>query len=166
VKWKVALLLVAVGCSSALVVSAQTFSTGRSSGVARTPQRNSDPLVRPRTDNFGFTTFYGASDRLSYSVSTGQSQEETQLANQANELAQKLVGAKSDADREKHKEQLSEILDKQFEVRQQRHKKEIESLEAQVKKLRDLVDKRQENRRQIVAKRLDQILQEAQGLGW
>jgi hypothetical protein len=88
------------------------------------------------------------------------------LANEATEVARQLGSAKSDADRDKLKTQLSTILEKQFELRQQRHKKEIESLEAQVKKLHDLVDKRQENRREIVAKRLDQVLQEAQGLGW
>jgi len=101
-----------------------------------------------------------------YTVSGVQSREEADLANQASQVAHQLGSAKSDADREKLKAQLSTILEKQFEFRQQRHKKEIESLEAQVKKLRDLVDKRQENRREIVAKRLDQILQEAQGLGW
>jgi hypothetical protein len=88
------------------------------------------------------------------------------LANQATQLVQQLGAAKSDTDRDKLKTQLNTILEKQFELRQQRHKKEIEALEAQIKKLRDLVDKRQENRREIIAKRMDQILQESQGLGW
>jgi hypothetical protein len=101
-----------------------------------------------------------------YSVAGAQSPEEAQLANQAGEFARELGSAKSDTDRDKLKTQLGTVLEKQFELRQQRHKKEIESLEAQVKKLRDLVDKRQENRREIIAKRLDQILQESQGLGW
>jgi len=101
-----------------------------------------------------------------YGLSGAQSHEEATLATKASEVARQLGSARSDADREKLKADLSTILEKQFELRQQRHKKEIESLEAQVKKLRDLVDKRQENRREIVAKRLDQILQEAQGLGW
>jgi hypothetical protein len=126
---------------------------------------NSDVLMpAPQPRAFANDIYYGSASYANYPG--GQSHEEAQLANQANGLARQLGSAKSDGDREKAKTQLSTILEKQFELRQQRHKKEIESLEAQVKKLRDLVDKRQENRREIVAKRLDQILQEAQGLGW
>ena len=78
----------------------------------------------------------------------------------------KLGEAKSDSDRSKIKEDLSQILEKQFDLRQKRHLDEIKSLEAKVKKLKELVDKRQENRREIVSKRLDQILSDAEGLGW
>lgn len=53
---------------------------------------------------------------------------------------------------------LSQILEKQFNLRQNCHIDEIKSLEAKVKKLKQLVDKRQENRREVVSKRLDQIL--------
>ncbi len=81
-------------------------------------------------------------------------------------LAQQLAAAKSDSDREKLKGQLAEVLEKQFDQRQKRHEEEIKQLEAQIKKLKDLVDKRQENRREIIASRLDQIVKESQGLGW
>ncbi len=108
----------------------------------------------------------GVQDRLSLRSARAQSQEEAQLATQAGHIAHQLTSASSDTDRDKLKTQLSTVLEKQFELRQQRHKKEIESLEVQVKKLRDLVDKRQENRREIIAKRLDHILRESQGLGW
>ena len=74
--------------------------------------------------------------------------------------------AKSDGERDKIKVQLKEVLETQFAARQQRHEKEIADLEAKVKKLKELVAKRQENRREIVANRLDQILRDAQGLGW
>ena len=62
--------------------------------------------------------------------------------------------------------QLKEVLETQFAARQQRHEKELADLESKVKKLKDLVAKRQENRREIVANRLDQIMRDAQGLGW
>ena len=92
--------------------------------------------------------------------------EEAGLSHQAEQLAQQLAAAKSDSDREKIKGQLAETLEKQFDQRQKRHEEEIKSLEAQIKKLKDLVDKRQENRREIVSARLNQIVKESQGLGW
>jgi len=74
-------------------------------------------------------------------------------------------GAKTEADRSQIKTQLNGILEKQFDLRQKRHQDEIAGLEAKVKKLKGLVEKRQENRREIVSKRLDQILSNAEGLG-
>jgi hypothetical protein len=96
----------------------------------------------------------------------GSSPEEDHLARTANELAGALGEAKSDAERDKIKSQLGDILEKQFNLRQRRHEEEIAALESQVKKLRELVAKRQEKRREIISKRLDQILSDAQGLGW
>ena len=92
--------------------------------------------------------------------------EEANLAREAEELGRKLGDAKGSEDRSKIKTQLTEVLEKQFDLRQKRHQDEIKELEAKVKKLKDLVDKRQENRKEIVAKRLDQIMSDAEGLGW
>jgi hypothetical protein len=156
VKSKVTLMLLAVMSFGVLVVSAQTPRPRiEGDGDLGTPRAVSPYVTEQRTYFSPALGFGGA-----------QSQEEGTLSNQASKLARQLGSAKADGDREKLKTELGTILEKQFELRQQRHKKEIDSLEAQVKKLKDLVDKRQENRREIVAKRLDQILQEAQGLGW
>jgi hypothetical protein len=92
--------------------------------------------------------------------------EDQQLAHQANELARKLREAKTDAEKDKLKARLTETLEKQFDLRQKRHTTEIENLEAQVKKLKELVQKRQEARRDIISKRMDQLQREAEGLGW
>jgi hypothetical protein len=167
VKWKVALLITAAVFSSVFWVSAQTpVARDPSSTVTNAFPSPYNPL--PAQYGTGFAPTPKGDYRINdfYGMSGSQSHEEAQLAHQAGELARQLGSAKSDTDRDKLKTQLSGILEKQFELRQQRHRKEIESLEAQVKKLRDLVDKRQENRREIIAKRLDQILQESQGLGW
>jgi hypothetical protein len=96
----------------------------------------------------------------------GGSPEEGSLAHEADRLARQLGEARSDADRDQLKTKLGEVLGKQFDQRQKRHEAEIKALEAKVKKLRDLVEKRQENRREIIARRLEQILRESQGLGW
>jgi hypothetical protein len=92
--------------------------------------------------------------------------DQANLEHEVTELAGKLSSAKSDSDRSKIRTQIGEILDKQFDLRQKHHVKEIEALEAKVKKLKELVQKRQDNRREIVSKRLDQILSDAEGLGW
>jgi hypothetical protein len=93
-------------------------------------------------------------------------QSESALAHQVEELKRRLDGAATDADRSKVRTQLAELLGKQFDIRQKRHGLEIEALESQVKKLKDLVRKRNESREEIISRRADQILREAEGLGW
>jgi hypothetical protein len=92
--------------------------------------------------------------------------QESALAHEANEIRHKLESATTDAQRSEVRAKLSENLGKQFDLRQKRHGLEIESLEAQVKKLRELVRKRQDSREEIISRRVDQILREAEGLGW
>jgi hypothetical protein len=91
---------------------------------------------------------------------------EGRLAQDAEHFARSIGAAKSQAEKDKLVAQLSEILEKQFDFRQRRHESEIAQLEAQVRKLRELVQKRQENRREIIARRLDVIVRDAEGLGW
>ena len=72
----------------------------------------------------------------------------------------------TDDEKEKLKAKIADVLDKQFDQRQRRHESEIEALEAQVKRLKELVRLRNERRQEIVAKRLEQVLRDAEGLGW
>lgn len=67
---------------------------------------------------------------------------------------------------QKAKTELAELLTKQFEIQQQIREEEVGQLESRVKKLRGLIDKRKEARQSIIEKRLDQLLREAEGLGW
>lgn len=95
----------------------------------------------------------------------GQNAEEMQLAHQCQSLVKQLAKAEG-ADKDKIKAQLSEAIDKQFDLRQKRHESEITALENQLKKLKETVQKRQENRKDIVSKRLEQLIRESEGLGW
>jgi hypothetical protein len=92
--------------------------------------------------------------------------EESTLSHEANEIRHRLESATSDTQRSEARAKLAENLGKQFDLRQKRHGLEIEALEAQVKKLKELVQKRQESRSEIISRRVDQILREAEGLGW
>ncbi len=93
-------------------------------------------------------------------------QSEAALARQAEELKHLLERNRGDARRSEFRTKLSKNLGEQFDLRQKRHAMEIEALETQVKKLKELVRKRQESREDIISRRLDQIEREADGLGW
>src|SRR5262249_26517023 len=92
--------------------------------------------------------------------------EEMGLSKQAEELTRELASATSDSKRSEIRTKLGEVLTKQFDARQKRHHQEIDALEAKVAKLKELVNKRQVSREEIVARRLDQVVRDSQGLGW
>jgi hypothetical protein len=92
--------------------------------------------------------------------------EEVALKRRADVLIRQLEAADSDARRDEIKANLSETLSKQFDASQRRYGLRIEALEAQIKRLKDLVRKRQENRAEIISRKLDQIVRESQGLGF
>ena len=74
--------------------------------------------------------------------------------------------AKDDAGRQECQKQLRMVLKEQFQVRVDGHQKEIEQLEAKVKELRQQLVLRRQKEDEIVDFRLQQLLREAQGLGW
>lgn len=173
-KLKLVLVLVlgAAMASTALVATAQ-----QSSDVLTIDRRGSETRIVTKNDyvpraqdanarNIPSVPYQHLNDRGVYNVVWEALGEDQGLAHRAEELAQQLGTAGSDSDREKIKGQLTEVLEKQFDQRQKRHGEEIKQLEEQIKKLKGLVDKRQENRREIIGARLNQIVRESQGLGW
>jgi S-formylglutathione hydrolase FrmB len=119
----------------------------------------------PRSGLREATGDYQIAGSVYYGSSYGQNAEEMQLAQLTHTLVKQL--AKADGqEKEKIKASLTEALDKQFDLRQKRNEAEVAALESHVKKLKEIVQKRQENRRDIVSKRLAQLVGEAEGLGW
>lgn len=94
-----------------------------------------------------------------------QGREEMELQRQTEDLVKQLGKAEGEK-RDKIRGLLTETLGKQFDRRQKRHEGEIAALEAKVRKLKDVVDKRKENRREIISRRMDQLVRDAEGLGW
>jgi hypothetical protein len=177
------IVLAALGLSTAVVGAtlAQQASDPRYPVTVRPAPENPGTLVptvsspysigqpAATTPSIGGPRGYGQPNTFfnhAWVDSSHGSGEEANLMRQAEQLARRLADAKSDSDRDKIKGDLRDMLEKQFELRQRRHEQEIEALEAQVKKLKDLVRRRSDNRREIVAKRLDQIVSDAEGLGW
>jgi hypothetical protein len=121
----------------------------------------SRPQQNPGQSSPGMTPLLGRSDYL-----VGQPRAEWLDLTAQSEALIKQLGSAEGENKEKIKVKLTETLDKQFDLRQKRHEAEIAALEAQVKKLKEMVQKRQENRKDIIGKRLDQLLREAEGLSW
>jgi hypothetical protein len=180
---KVATLFIAISCSALVVASAVAQTFGTSNAQASSPdyaRQRANPTYtgpggggyiqsaptggQPLSNSFRSYSAAQSSDFMPHSWS--RSAAEAELDRAVSEAIGRLTEAKADSDRDKIKTQLSELLEKQFDQRQKRHESEIAALEAKVKALKELVAKRQENRRDSIARRLDQILRDAQGLGW
>lgn len=76
------------------------------------------------------------------------------------------TSAKDDAARDAARSELQDRLHRQFKAQQERRNLEVSRIEARLRKLREMIDKRNQNEDAIVRRRLDQLLQEADGLGW
>jgi hypothetical protein len=162
----------------AAVASAPAQQSPQRSGVNSFSR---DSLGQPGTPDQPGTLFsadvFGNQGANLYSTSTAWSPEarsertkltgqESVLAHEADQLKHNLERAQSDAQRSEIRTKLAENLGKQFDLRQKRHGLEIEALETQVKKLKELVRKRQDAREEIISRRVEQTLREADGLGW
>lgn len=94
------------------------------------------------------------------------SSQDAQLAGEADSLVKQLADATDEKLRAEIKEKLRTTLGQQFDAQQKVRELEVARIEAKVKKLRDTISKRNEARRTIVEKRFDQLISEAEGLGW
>ena len=88
------------------------------------------------------------------------------LASQADNLAAQYAATEDIEKRSAIKVDLLKMLTQQFEAQQQIRERELANVEARVKKLRDLTQKRRDAQKTIIDERLDQLLREADGLGW
>jgi hypothetical protein len=93
-------------------------------------------------------------------------QAESALAHESEQLVAQYAATEDDEQRGGLKTQLAESLSQQFSVQQQLRERELARVEARVKKLRELTEKRRAAQKTIVEQRLDQLLREADGLGW
>ena len=83
-------------------------------------------------------------------------QEDFDLERQSRDQADQYRRAGKD-EKAKIKEKLVEIVNKHFEVRQQLRNLEVKRLDQQLKQLRDKIDQRTKNRKEIVEKRVIEL---------
>jgi hypothetical protein len=84
-------------------------------------------------------------------------QEDRDLERQTRDLAEQCRRADKD-EQAKIKEKLATIVDKHFGVRQQLRTIEVKRLEQQVKQLRERIDQREKDRKEIVDKRIKELI--------
>jgi hypothetical protein len=86
--------------------------------------------------------------------------------NQANELAKQYLKAETESDKREIRQKLTKVLDQMFDEHMTQQQKELENLEKQIADLRSLMKKRANAKSTIVDRRIDQLIQDADGLGW
>jgi hypothetical protein len=84
----------------------------------------------------------------------------------ASQFARDYVKAKDAGKKKGILKEMTGILNKEFDAHLKQQEKELADLERQLKELRALVEKRKENKEDIVQDRIKQLLREAEGLGW
>jgi hypothetical protein len=82
------------------------------------------------------------------------------------QLAQQYVKATKEEEKREIRKKLADVLGQQFDAHIQQQQKELEDLEKQLASLRAIVKKRLDAKTPIVDRRIDQLVQEAEGLGW
>lgn len=89
-----------------------------------------------------------------------------QLEQDVRSLTAQFAEVKDEQQRAGLKRKLSATLEKQFDTQQNLRELEVEQIEARLQKLRELINKRADSRRRIIDNRLEQLLNDAEGLGW
>jgi hypothetical protein len=91
---------------------------------------------------------------------------EGELAHTSEELLSQYAAADKPDEQKRLKAELRDALTKQFDVQRQRRELELARVEDRIKKVREQLKKRNEARETIVDRRLDQLINDAEGLGW
>jgi chromosome segregation ATPase len=81
-----------------------------------------------------------------------------ELERQTQEVSEQFHRAPGGEAREKLKQELTELVDKHFEVRQERRELEIKRLEEQLERLRASLKKRMDDRKVLVQQRIGRLL--------
>ena len=86
-------------------------------------------------------------------------QKDMELEEQAHQLVMQYQSPEtSKGDREKIKQEVTDVVNKQFEVRQQRRALELKRLEEELKRLREIVERRAKAKKELVEKRISELI--------
>ena len=81
-------------------------------------------------------------------------------------LAKQYAKSEKEEEKKEIRKKLGEVLGQQFDLHLQEQQKELDELEKQIADLKALLKKRKDSRTTIIDRRLEQIIQDAEGLGW
>ena len=96
-----------------------------------------------------------------WTIASANNQQEENVAKLVKELK-----ASEGSDKDSVLTKLKSAVGAQFDSRQEGKAKELKALEEQLAKLKEIHTKRTQQREQIVADRVQQLLREVEGLGW
>lgn len=85
---------------------------------------------------------------------------------QSAKLAHQYVKADKDEEKKEIRKKLADVLAKQFDTQVEKQQKELADLEKQIASLKALLKKRTDAKTTIIERRMDQLIQDAEGLGW
>ena len=91
--------------------------------------------------------------------------EEMELYHQTHDLAREYRNA-STSQREEIKKELQKLVDHEFEVRQQHRQLGLKRFENELQRLRNSIERRNQARKQIVEKRVAELLGQEEDLGF
>jgi hypothetical protein len=81
-------------------------------------------------------------------------------------LMRELAEAKDDATKDKLVEQLHKLLGEEYDRSLAGHEKSLDKMEERLEKLREQLSKRRSAKSKVVDLRIQQLLNESEGLGW
>jgi hypothetical protein len=159
-----------------VVMTAVTVSLASALWLPGRPASGQSPTARTdqssalRTEDAGsadpFRSLLNRAPEKVY-VEIFQTGAEANMAHhEASQLLRSYSQAKDEKQRDKLKAQLSKALEKEFDLKQKYRRLELDWADSAVKKAREVLGKRAEQRQTIIEKRLDDLLKEADGLGW
>jgi hypothetical protein len=82
------------------------------------------------------------------------------------QLVHEYVKAEKEEEKKEIRKKLAEALGKQFDAHMDQQQKELADLEKQIANLRTTLKKRQDAKSDIIERRMDQLIRDAEGLGW
>jgi len=82
------------------------------------------------------------------------------------QLAKQYAKATKEEEKKDVKKQLSDTLNKEFDQLAQSQQAELDQLEKQVAELKAVLKKRKDSKDTIVERRLEELILNAEGLGW
>jgi hypothetical protein len=82
------------------------------------------------------------------------------------DLAHQYAKATKEEEKKEIRVKLADSLNKEFDELARRQQAELDQLEKQVENLKVVLKKRKDSKSAIVERRLEQLIQDAEGLGW
>jgi uncharacterized protein HemX len=140
-------MVVAFGFLAALACTAAIAQTPTPPMPATAPTTAGAPIAVYAPQQFG---------------SFGSSKDQAQ----ATKLAKQYAKAEKEDEKKEIRKKLSELLATQFDQHVKQQQKELEDLEKQIASVRTTLKKRADAKTSIVDRRAEQLILEAEGLGW